>query len=141
MLASDADVDRALTHDRTHAVTWLNRGTLHLVHRDVGVVADATLGRPARDVVRDAVPRDGFVRRQRAEQVVGVCAGDGGGGQAQPQMQQSDIGGMGDILGQLMGAVQQGSQMTNANGQRDAGAVSAITRAPPAYALVAPSSV
>jgi hypothetical protein len=46
-----------------------------------------------------------------------------GGGQAQPQAQ-SGIGGMGDILGQLMGAVQQGSQMTHPNGQRDAGAVS-----------------
>ncbi len=52
-----------------------------------------------------------------------VLGGLLGGGQAQMQPQQSG-GGMGDILGQLMGAVQQGSQMTNANGQRDAGAVS-----------------
>ena len=29
-----SDVDRALTEDRTHCVTWLNRGTLHLIHRD-----------------------------------------------------------------------------------------------------------
>ncbi len=39
-----------------------------------------------------------------------------GGGQPQ--------GGTNDILGQLMGAVRQGSQMTNANGHRDAGASS-----------------
>jgi hypothetical protein len=42
----------------------------------------------------------------------------GGGQPQQPQ------GGMNDILGQLMGAVRQGSQMTNANGHRDAGASS-----------------
>lgn len=29
-----ADVDRSLTVDRTHAITWLNRGTLHLVRRE-----------------------------------------------------------------------------------------------------------
>ena len=29
-----ADVDRALTVDRTHCITWLNRGTLHLVSRE-----------------------------------------------------------------------------------------------------------
>jgi hypothetical protein len=29
-----ADVDRALTEDRTLLVTWLNRGTLHLVRRE-----------------------------------------------------------------------------------------------------------
>jgi hypothetical protein len=29
-----ADVDRALTEDRTLLITWVNRGTLHLVHRD-----------------------------------------------------------------------------------------------------------
>ena len=31
---SAADVDRALTSDRSLVVTWLNRGTLHLVRRD-----------------------------------------------------------------------------------------------------------
>jgi hypothetical protein len=29
-----ADVDRALTHERTLLVSWLNRGTLHLVRRE-----------------------------------------------------------------------------------------------------------
>jgi hypothetical protein len=29
-----ADVDRALTEDRSFVVTWVNRGTLHFVHRD-----------------------------------------------------------------------------------------------------------
>jgi hypothetical protein len=29
-----ADVDRALTHDRTLLISWLNRGTLHLVRRE-----------------------------------------------------------------------------------------------------------
>lgn len=29
-----ADVDRVLTVDRTHCITWLNRGTLHLVSRE-----------------------------------------------------------------------------------------------------------
>jgi Winged helix DNA-binding domain len=29
-----ADVDRALTEDRTLLITWVNRGTLHLIHRD-----------------------------------------------------------------------------------------------------------
>jgi hypothetical protein len=29
-----ADVDRALTDERTLLISWLNRGTLHLVHRD-----------------------------------------------------------------------------------------------------------
>ncbi|MEA2308512.1 MAG: hypothetical protein QOI65_798 [Thermoleophilaceae bacterium] len=29
-----ADVDRALTHDRTLLITWLNRGTLHLVRSE-----------------------------------------------------------------------------------------------------------
>jgi hypothetical protein len=31
---SVADVDRALTDDRSLVITWLNRGTLHLVRRD-----------------------------------------------------------------------------------------------------------
>jgi hypothetical protein len=31
---SAADVDRALTHDRSLLITWLNRGTLHLVRRE-----------------------------------------------------------------------------------------------------------
>jgi hypothetical protein len=31
---SAADVDRALTEDRTLLITWLNRGTLHLVRRE-----------------------------------------------------------------------------------------------------------
>ncbi|NUR77844.1 MAG: winged helix DNA-binding domain-containing protein [Thermoleophilia bacterium] len=31
---SAADVDRALTHDRTLVIGWLNRGTLHLVRRE-----------------------------------------------------------------------------------------------------------
>jgi uncharacterized protein YcaQ len=29
-----ADVDRALTEDRSLLITWVNRGTLHLVHRE-----------------------------------------------------------------------------------------------------------
>ena len=29
-----ADVDRALTEDRTLLITWLNRGTLHLVRSE-----------------------------------------------------------------------------------------------------------
>jgi hypothetical protein len=31
---SGADIDRALTHERTLVITWLNRGTLHLVASD-----------------------------------------------------------------------------------------------------------
>src|SRR5437016_4262883 len=31
---SAADVDRALTEDRSLLITWLNRGTLHLVRRE-----------------------------------------------------------------------------------------------------------
>lgn len=31
---SAADVDRALTHERSLLITWLNRGTLHLVRRE-----------------------------------------------------------------------------------------------------------
>jgi hypothetical protein len=31
---SGADIDRALTHERTLVITWLNRGTLHLVAGD-----------------------------------------------------------------------------------------------------------
>ena len=56
-----------------------------------------------------------------------------GGGQQQSQGglggmlgggQQAQGGGMGDILGSLLGAVNQGANMTHANGQRDAGASS-----------------
>jgi hypothetical protein len=47
-----------------------------------------------------------------------------GGGQAQQPQAQASSGGMGDILGQLMGAARQGTQMTGANGTRDAGASS-----------------
>jgi hypothetical protein len=67
---------------------------------------------------------NGTQPQQQNNPLGNVLGGLLGGGQAQMQPQQSGIGGMGDILGQLMGAVQQGSQMTNANGQRDAGAVS-----------------
>src|SRR6202050_1200277 len=31
---SATDVDRALTEDRSLLITWLNRGTLHLVRRE-----------------------------------------------------------------------------------------------------------
>jgi hypothetical protein len=66
----------------------------------------------------------------------GLLGGLLGGGQQQPQAQQQG-GGLGDLvggllgggqgnspLGALLGAVTQGAQMTNANGQRDAGAAS-----------------
>ncbi len=56
----------------------------------------------------------------------GLLGGLLGGGQQ--QQQQPNLGGMlgggGNPLEAMLGAIQQGSQMTNANGQRDAGATS-----------------
>jgi hypothetical protein len=43
-----ADVDRALTEDRSLLVTWLNRGTLHLVRaEDYPLLQGLTVARPA----------------------------------------------------------------------------------------------
>lgn len=50
---SAADVDLALSQQRTLVITWLNRGTLHLVRSEAPSREDAAaLSADAEDVVR-----------------------------------------------------------------------------------------
>ena len=56
-----ADVDRALTEDRSLVVTWLNRGTLHLVRSEDYPILQAVTAPPlqttsARRLAQDGVP-------------------------------------------------------------------------------------
>jgi hypothetical protein len=58
-----ADVDRALTQDRSLLITWLNRGTLHLVRREDypwlhALTAPAVLKPNARRLVEEGVGPD-----------------------------------------------------------------------------------
>jgi hypothetical protein len=58
-----ADVDRALSEDRSVVITWLNRGTLHLVDREdypwmLGLTAPTLLSAVERRLERDGVSRD-----------------------------------------------------------------------------------
>jgi hypothetical protein len=54
-----ADVDRALTDDRSLVITWLNRGTLHLVRREDYWWLQALLAPPLRLVVARRLAADG----------------------------------------------------------------------------------
>ena len=58
-----ADVDRALTHDRSLVVTWLNRGTLHLVRSEDHALVQAVTTPPLRmrserRLVEEGLPPD-----------------------------------------------------------------------------------
>jgi hypothetical protein len=58
---SGADIDRALTEDRSLVVTWLNRGTLHLVRSEDYPLLQAVTTPPlrtsgARRLVQEGVP-------------------------------------------------------------------------------------
>jgi hypothetical protein len=62
-----ADVDRALTEDRSLLVSWLNRGTLHLVRREdypwlLGLTAPTLRTANARRLVQEGVSPDQAVR-------------------------------------------------------------------------------
>src|SRR4051794_34062816 len=68
---SAADVDRALTHDRSLVVTWLNRGTLHLVRSEDypwlhALTAPPLAAASARRLAQEGVPP------AAAEHAVGV---------------------------------------------------------------------
>lgn len=65
-----ADVDRALTDDRSVLITWLNRGTLHLVDRDdyawlLGLTAPTQLAAVERRLARDGISPDDAERASR----------------------------------------------------------------------------
>ncbi len=60
---SAADVDRALTEDRSIVITWLNRGTLHLVRSDDypwlhALTAPPLFTQSARRLAQEGVPPD-----------------------------------------------------------------------------------
>ncbi|HEX5147152.1 MAG TPA: winged helix DNA-binding domain-containing protein, partial [Conexibacter sp.] len=70
-----ADVDRALTHDRSLVVSWLNRGTLHLVRREdwpwlhaltTPPLAAGSRRRLAQEGVTPAAARKGVAAIERA---------------------------------------------------------------------------
>jgi len=75
-----ADVDRALTEDRSLVVTWLNRGTLHLVRREdlpwlLAITAPTQATTSARRLGQEGVPPDAAERGIAA--VVGALAEEG----------------------------------------------------------------
>jgi hypothetical protein len=58
-----ADVDRALTDDRSLVVTWLNRGTLHLVRSDDYPVIQAVTTPPLRTTSERRLAQEGVPPR------------------------------------------------------------------------------
>jgi winged helix DNA-binding protein len=77
---SVADVDRALTEDRSLVVTWLNRGTLHLVTRDDYPWVQALTTPPlltgnTRRLAQEGVMQDAA---ERAVEVIARSLGDDG---------------------------------------------------------------
>ena len=78
--ASASDVDRALTEERSLLVTWLNRGTLHLVRSDdypwlLAVTAPPLRTSSRRRLVQEGVPPDDAGRGVAA--IVDALAGEG----------------------------------------------------------------
>src|SRR5215213_489466 len=64
---SAADVDRALTEDRSLLITWLNRGTLHLVRSDdypwlQALTTPPLLTQSGRRLAQEGVPPDAAER-------------------------------------------------------------------------------
>lgn len=77
---SAADVDRALTDDRSLVITWLNRGTLHLVRsEDVGWLHALTAPRQA-TAIATRLEREGLspAATERGVAVVERCLADEG---------------------------------------------------------------
>jgi hypothetical protein len=75
-----ADVDRALTEDRSLVVTWLNRGTLHLVRSEDHALVQAVTtpplrGRSERRLVEEGLPPDAAERGVGA--IVKALGGEG----------------------------------------------------------------
>ncbi|MDQ3890844.1 MAG: winged helix DNA-binding domain-containing protein, partial [Actinomycetota bacterium] len=66
-----ADVDRALTVDRSLVVTWLNRGTLHLVRSDDYPWLQALTTPPVRSANARRLSQEG-VSADSAERALGV---------------------------------------------------------------------
>ena len=62
-----ADVDRALTEDRSLLITWLNRGTLHLVRSEDYPLAAGADDAAAADQQHDARLRQEGVSEAAAE--------------------------------------------------------------------------
>ena len=60
---SAADVDRALTEDRSLLVTWLNRGTLHLVRSEDYPLIQAVTTPPLRSASERRLAQEGFPPR------------------------------------------------------------------------------
>ena len=58
-----ADVDRALTEDRSLVVTWLNRGTLHLVRSEDYPILQAVTAPPLQTTGASRLARDGVPPR------------------------------------------------------------------------------
>ena len=71
---SAGDVDRALTEDRSLLITWLNRGTLHLVRREDYPWLQALTTPPLRNGNARRLAQEG-VTAEAAERGVAVIAG------------------------------------------------------------------
>jgi DNA glycosylase AlkZ-like len=75
-----ADVDRALTDERSLVVTWLNRGTLHLVRSEDYPLIQAVTTPPLRTASERRLGQEGVPPRDAergVEAIVGALAGEG----------------------------------------------------------------
>jgi Winged helix DNA-binding domain len=75
---SAADVDRALTEDRSLVVTWLNRGTLHLVRREDYPLVQAVTTPPLRTSSARRLVQEGVVDAERGVALIERALADDG---------------------------------------------------------------
>lgn len=73
-----ADVDRALTEDRSLVVTWLNRGTLHLVRSEDYPIIQAVTTPPLRTSSTRRLAQEGVANPERAVVLIERALADEG---------------------------------------------------------------
>jgi Winged helix DNA-binding domain len=75
-----ADVDRALTDDRSLVVTWLNRGTLHLIRSEDYPMVQAVTTPPLRTSSERRLAQEGLPPRDAERGVAAIVEALGGAG-------------------------------------------------------------
>ena len=75
---SAADVDRALTEDRSLVVTWLNRGTLHLVRSEDYPLLQAVTTPPLRTSSARRLAQEGVADPERGIALIELALADEG---------------------------------------------------------------
>jgi winged helix DNA-binding protein len=77
---SAADVDRALSEDRSLLITWLNRGTLHLVRSEDYPLLQALTTPPLRTSAATRLRQEGVTEKdvERAVRIIEKALGDEG---------------------------------------------------------------